>query len=106
VSHQLIRLRKAWCNGVELMKTTSEFSGEWALIPDDEKEILGLTADENVGEFWMSLEDFARNFESVEFCHTDAKLVADFHGKLHFCKALLAVICVILFKYLLLQFFK
>ena len=82
MSHQLIRLRKPWCNEVELSKATSEFSGEWALIPDDETNVLGLTANENAGEFWMSLEDFVRNFESVEFCHTDAKLVADFHGKL------------------------
>ncbi len=81
VTHQLIRLRKPWSKEIEWLKTTSEFSGEWSSIPDEEKNDLGLTVDKQAKEFWMSMEDFARNFQTVEFCHTNAKLVADFHGR-------------------------
>ena len=81
VTHKLIRLRKPWSNEIEWLKTTAEYSGEWFLIPDEEKNDLGLTVNEDAREFWMSLEDFARNFQNVEFCHTNDKLVADYHGR-------------------------
>ncbi len=80
-THRLIRLRKPWSDEMEWLKTCSEFSGEWSAIPEEDKNDLGLTVNEDAREFWMSLDDFARNFQTVEFCHTNAKLVADFDGQ-------------------------
>lgn len=43
-------------------------SREWSLIPDSQKESMGLTFDDD-GEFWMSFDDFSKNFEKLEICN-------------------------------------
>lgn len=40
---------------------------EWKSIPEEEKDRLGLTFDKD-GEFWMSYQDFVKNFDSLEIC--------------------------------------
>lgn len=43
-------------------------SREWSLIPDSQKDSIGLTFDDD-GEFWMSFDDFSKNFEKLEICN-------------------------------------
>ncbi|KAF7996863.1 hypothetical protein HCN44_002509 [Aphidius gifuensis] len=64
----LLRLRNPWGNEAEWNGPWSDQSREWRLIPDDEKEELGLTFDID-GEFWMSLQDFKNFFTNLEICN-------------------------------------
>lgn len=43
-------------------------SAEWRFIPDNEKEQIGLTFEED-GEFWISFKDFAKHFMRLEICN-------------------------------------
>lgn len=43
-------------------------SQEWQFIPDEEKEEIGLTFDDD-GEFWMSYKDFVTYFTRLEICN-------------------------------------
>ncbi|PSN50085.1 Calpain-A [Blattella germanica] len=56
----LIRVRNPWGNEAE--------SPEWRFIPDEDKEEIGLTF-ENDGEFWMSYRDFISHFTRLEICN-------------------------------------
>jgi len=53
----LVRIRNPWGNDTEWKGAWSDGSMEWKFIPDDEKNNLGLTFDED-GEFYMSQKDF------------------------------------------------
>ncbi|XP_076675847.1 calpain A isoform X1 [Andrena cerasifolii] len=64
----LLRLRNPWGNEAEWNGPWSDQSPEWRLIPDHEKEELGLTFDMD-GEFWMSFQDFTRHFTQLEICN-------------------------------------
>jgi calpain len=44
--------------------------------PQEEKERLGLTFDHD-GEFYMALEDFVQNFDSVDICHLTSGAIDD-----------------------------
>ncbi|NXM52406.1 CAN5 protein, partial [Illadopsis cleaveri] len=44
-------------------------SEEWRKVSDSERKNLGLTV-ENDGEFWMTFEDWCKNFTDVDICRT------------------------------------
>ncbi|NXR83412.1 CAN5 protein, partial [Pycnonotus jocosus] len=44
-------------------------SEEWKKVSDSERKNLGLTV-ENDGEFWMTFEDWCKNFTDVDICRT------------------------------------
>jgi len=64
----LIRIRNPWGNEAEWNGAWSDKSPEWRFIPDEEKEEIGLTFDED-GEFWMSYQDFKTHFSRLEICN-------------------------------------
>lgn len=64
----LIRVRNPWGNECEWKGAWSDKSSEWKLISDAERQNLGLTFSDD-GEFWMSFQDFSKNFQKVEICN-------------------------------------
>ncbi|KAL4237591.1 hypothetical protein ACF0H5_002305 [Mactra antiquata] len=64
----LVRVRNPWGNESEWKGAWSDSSAEWRYIPDDEKQNLGLTFDDD-GEFWMSFQDWQNNFQKLEICN-------------------------------------
>lgn len=64
----LIRIRNPWGNEAEWNGPWSDKSPEWRFIPDEEKEEIGLTFDDD-GEFWMSYQDFKTQFSRLEICN-------------------------------------
>ncbi|XP_063595877.1 calpain-B-like [Penaeus indicus] len=64
---ELVRLHNPWGNETEWTGAWSDKSPEWATISLEEKKRLGLTFDDD-GEFWMSIQDFADNFTTLEIC--------------------------------------
>jgi calpain, invertebrate len=65
---QLIRIRNPWGNEEEWKGAWGDKSNEWSLISEAERERLGLSFSDD-GEFWMSFQDFVKNFEKLEICH-------------------------------------
>ena len=61
----LVRVRNPWGNDVEWNGAWSDGSPEWAYIPDEEKERLGLDFDDD-GEFWMSHRDWQSYFNEFQ----------------------------------------
>ena len=74
----LLRIRNPWGNEVEWKGAWADGSDEWAGVPDDQKEAMGLTFEDD-GEFWMSYDDFVKYFDDVEICNLspDAENCAD-----------------------------
>lgn len=64
----LLRIRNPWGNAQEWNGAWSDNSSEWNSIPEDVKKDMGLTFAHD-GEFWMSFDDFMRNFEKMEVCN-------------------------------------
>ncbi|XP_062596938.1 calpain-B-like isoform X8 [Saccostrea cucullata] len=64
----MVRIRNPWGNEAEWKGRWSDQSREWSLIPDSQKAEMGLTFDDD-GEFWMSFDDFSKNFEKLEICN-------------------------------------
>lgn len=64
----LLRIRNPWGNEHEWNGPWSDGSSEWRNIPNQTKQEMGLVFDHD-GEFWMSFEDFVRNFEKMEICN-------------------------------------
>lgn len=64
----MIRLRDPW--GKNSWKGPwSEGSAEWHNISDSQKKQLGLTLNEENGEFWMSFDDFCEIFTMITICY-------------------------------------
>ncbi|OWK57174.1 Calpain-5 [Lonchura striata] len=64
----MIRLRNPW-GKKEWHGAWSDSSEEWKKVSDSERKNLGLTV-ENDGEFWMTFEDWCKNFTDVDICRT------------------------------------
>lgn len=64
---ELVRLHNPWGNEAEWVGSWGDKSPEWSAITPEEKERLGLTFDDD-GEFWMSFQDFLKNFTTLEIC--------------------------------------
>ncbi|KFP75629.1 Calpain-5, partial [Acanthisitta chloris] len=62
----MIRLRNPW-GKKEWNGAWSDNSEEWKKVSDSERKHLGLTL-ENDGEFWMTFEDWCKNFTDVDIC--------------------------------------
>ncbi|XP_054852325.1 calpain-6 [Eublepharis macularius] len=62
----MIRLRNPW-GKKEWNGAWSDESEEWTNVSDKERKRIGLTVD-NDGEFWMSFEDWCKNFTDVDIC--------------------------------------
>ena len=75
-SVRLIRLCNPWSVGVEWKGSWSDESNEWIDVEDELKEALEHKCLPK-GEFWMSFEDFYKNFHTLEFCNmtSDAYLI-------------------------------
>ncbi|KAI6244122.1 Calpain family cysteine protease [Aphelenchoides fujianensis] len=64
----LLRIRNPWGNEQEWNGAWSDNSSEWRSIDESVKKDMGLTFAHD-GEFWMSFDDFMRNFEKLEVCN-------------------------------------
>ena len=64
----LLRIRNPWGNEAEWNGPWSDKSPEWRFIHKHTKDEIGLTFDHD-GEFWMSLRDFLRYFDTLEICN-------------------------------------
>lgn len=62
----MIRLRNPW-GEKEWNGPWSDESAEWNKVSKKQRDKLGITV-ENDGEFWMSFEDFCRNFTNITGC--------------------------------------
>ncbi|CAE1272195.1 CAPNN [Acanthosepion pharaonis] len=63
----MVRIRNPWGES-EWNGPWSDQSEEWRFIPDEEKLEIGLVNEED-GEFWMSFQDFCKNFKKLEICN-------------------------------------
>ncbi|XP_072283739.1 calpain-3 [Pyxicephalus adspersus] len=67
---KLVRLRNPW-GQVEWNGSWSDNSKEWNIIEKSEKSRLQHQIKED-GEFWMSFDDFMKNFTKLEICNLTA----------------------------------
>uniref|UniRef100_A0A665WJ26 Calpain-3 n=1 Tax=Echeneis naucrates TaxID=173247 RepID=A0A665WJ26_ECHNA len=78
-SFRLVRLRNPW-GQVEWNGPWSDNSKEWATLSKAEKEKLQHQSAED-GEFWMSFEDFKKNYTKIEICNLTPNALED--DKIH-----------------------
>uniref|UniRef100_A0A673A6X4 Calpain-3 n=1 Tax=Sphaeramia orbicularis TaxID=375764 RepID=A0A673A6X4_9TELE len=76
---RLVRLRNPW-GQVEWNGPWSDNSKEWATLSKAEKEKLQHQNAED-GEFWMSFEDFKKNYTKIEICNLTPDALED--DKIH-----------------------
>ncbi|KAJ3613588.1 hypothetical protein NHX12_019834 [Muraenolepis orangiensis] len=76
---RLVRLRNPW-GQVEWTGPWSDNSKEWTSLSKGEKEKLQHQSAED-GEFWMSFEDFKKNFTKIEICNLTPDALED--DKIH-----------------------
>uniref|UniRef100_A0A3Q3F9D8 Calpain-3 n=1 Tax=Labrus bergylta TaxID=56723 RepID=A0A3Q3F9D8_9LABR len=76
---RLVRLRNPW-GQVEWNGPWSDNSKEWGTLSKIEKEKLQHQSAED-GEFWMSFEDFKKNYTKIEICNLTPDALED--DKIH-----------------------
>ncbi|TGZ72132.1 hypothetical protein CRM22_002281 [Opisthorchis felineus] len=64
----LVRCRSPWADCQEWRGPWSDRSPEWEGVSAADKSNLQIQFQDD-GEFWMSFEDFTKNFTSMEMCH-------------------------------------
>lgn len=72
----LLRIRNPWGNEQEWRGAWSDNSREWQSVSDDEKRDMNLNF-EHDGEFWMSFQDFMREFEKLEICNLGPEVMGE-----------------------------
>ncbi|XP_067310568.1 calpain-14-like [Pseudorasbora parva] len=73
---KLVRIFNPWGHG-EWNRDWSDRSPLWKFVrPEDQK--LNVVLDN--GEFWMSMEDFCRNFSDLDICCSDVNFLAGSHS--------------------------
>ena len=81
----LIRVRNPWGNETEWQGIWADGSEEWKYIPQQEKESLGITFEDD-GEWWMSYKDFVDQFDQVEMCNLSPETMVDIaHEGMKWC---------------------
>ncbi|XP_072405615.1 calpain-9-like isoform X1 [Chiloscyllium punctatum] len=75
---ELVRVRNPW-GRVEWNGAWSDGSAEWSQVTDTNCRQMVHLED---GEFWMSIEDFKKNFGNVEICHLSLSQLSNPDGKL------------------------
>lgn len=65
--HRLIRMTNPW-RKKEWNGKWSKFSSEWNLVSSKQKQKMNFTTEEN-GEFWISINDFLKEFSEIVICH-------------------------------------
>lgn len=63
---QMVRLRNPW-GQCEWKGAFSDGAPEWEKIDKNDREKVGLTFEDD-GEFWMTFEDFCKNFVNIAIC--------------------------------------
>ncbi|ELU07534.1 hypothetical protein CAPTEDRAFT_167979 [Capitella teleta] len=64
----MVRVRNPWGDSHEWKGAWSDDSEEWTLVPEEEKEEMGLTYSHD-GEFWMAYKDWVENFQRLEIVY-------------------------------------
>lgn len=64
----LIRIRNPWGNEAEWKGAWGDKSREWSLLSQAEREEHDITFSDD-GEFWMSFQDFIKEFTKLEICN-------------------------------------
>ncbi|KAK3599185.1 hypothetical protein CHS0354_041026 [Potamilus streckersoni] len=72
----MVRVRNPWGNEAEWKGAWSDKSQEWQFISEQEKRSIGLTFDDD-GEFWMSFDDWKKNFQKIEICNLGPDSIDD-----------------------------
>ena len=72
----LVRIRNPWGNEFEWTGAWADGSPEWDSMSQDEKECLGINF-ECDGEWWMTQDDFLKNFDQLELCHLPPERMTD-----------------------------
>ncbi|XP_042599090.1 calpain-14-like isoform X1 [Cyprinus carpio] len=73
---KLVRIFNPWGHG-EWNRDWSDRSPLWKLVrPEDQKYKVVL----DNGEFWMSMEDFCRNFSDLDICCSDVNVLTGSHS--------------------------
>ncbi|XP_067874967.1 calpain-9 [Heterodontus francisci] len=75
---ELVRVRNPW-GRVEWNGAWSDGSAEWSQVTDKNLPQFAHLED---GEFWMSIQDFKKNFVNVEICHLSLDQLSNPDGKL------------------------
>ena len=80
-THNLVRIRNPWGN-------KAEWTGEWSdekmqSLPDNIKEEYGIV-DEDDGEFYMSMKDVLKQFDSISICHVLNDYLAAYENSVDF----------------------
>ncbi|KAI1714548.1 calpain family cysteine protease domain-containing protein [Ditylenchus destructor] len=74
----LLRIRNPWGNEQEWNGAWGDGSSEWNYVTADQKHAMNLSFNAD-GEFWMSFDDFLREFQRMENCNLGPEVLDEIH---------------------------
>ncbi|KAK0400113.1 hypothetical protein QR680_003363 [Steinernema hermaphroditum] len=74
----LLRIRNPWGNEQEWNGPWSDGSSEWYSLSEEQRHDMKVVF-EHDGEFWMSFDDFIREFERMEVCNLGAEVMNEIY---------------------------